>query len=594
MSAVQDPREAAFALYQGPILPRLRPFARLHRRLLLAAVVAILASTATQLAFPSLLRSATDALTGKAGALSMPAVLTVFVIAIIANAAANLASDILAARFAQRLIFDLRRAMFAHLQQLPMSFIDRTHVGRVMSRLQGDVNALQEFLETSIIAVGDFVLLVGIAIVLLLLDWQLALVCLTLLPGLAIVRALWLPRARRTFARAREWSSIVNGALAENIAGVRVVIGTRREAENLRRFAQLAETNRIAQTEASLAAQTMTPIVDTLTGLAMMGTVAGGAWLLGRGIIDLGVLVAFIFYVQRFFDPIRTVAQQYTMLQRATTAAQRIFEVLDAPVTLSDRPDAIDPGGIEPSIVFENVSFGYRPDRPVLHGVDLAIAPHESVALVGPTGSGKSSIAALVRRLYEVDDGAVQIGGHDVRDLTDAALGRIIATVLQEPYLFTSTVAENIRYARTEASDAAVIEAARAVGADAFIRALPQGYATLLDRSGRNLSLGERQLISFARALVADPAILILDEATASIDSLAEAKIQAAMRVLLKGRTSIVIAHRLTTVRDCDRIVVLKDGRIAEQGAPAELLEQGGLYADLHRRAGASFDELAV
>lgn len=594
MSIRDDPREAAFGRYDGPIIPRLKPFALAHRRLFMGAVLAILTATATQLAFPSLLRSATDALTGRPGAMGIGGVLLLFAIAVVANAVAGLASDILAARFAQRLIFDLRRAMFEHLQRLPMAFVDRTHVGRVMSRLQGDVNALQEFLETSIIAVGDLALLIGIAVVLLVLDWQLAIVCLTLIPGLAIVRAFWLPRARDAFTHARELSSVVNGALAENIAGVRVVIGARRENENLRRFAKLAESNREAQTRASFSAQSMTPIVDTLTGATIAGTVAGGAWLLGRGIIDLGVLVAFIFYVQRFFDPIRTVAQQYTMLQRAMTAAQRIFEVLDVPVTLSDRAGAVDPAAIEPLIVLEGVSFGYRPGRPVLHGIDLSIRSYESVALVGPTGSGKSSIAALVRRLYDVDAGAVRIGGHDVRDLTGKALGRVVATVLQEPYLFTGTIADNIRYTRTEIDDAAVIDAARAVGADRFIRALPNGYATILDRGGRNLSLGERQLLSFARALVADPAILILDEATASIDSLAEARIQAAMRVLLRGRTSIIIAHRLTTVRDCDRIVVLKDGRIAEQGAPDALLSRGGLYADLHRRQGASFDELAA
>ena len=460
MSTLLDRHEEAFGTYDGPLLPRLRPFAVAHRGLLAGAVAAILAATATQLAFPSLLRSATDALTGRAGAMGIDTVLALFAIAVVANAAAGRASDTLAARFAQRLIFDLRRAMFAHLQRLPMAFVDRTHVGRVMSRLQGDVNALQEFLETAIIAVGDLVLLIGIAVVLVVIDWQLALVCLTLLPGLAIVRAIWLPRARATFTRAREMSSIVNGALAENIAGVRVVIGARRERENLARFAVLAEENRRAQTDASLAAQSMTPIVDTLTGIAIAATVAGGGWLVERGAIDLGVVVAFIFYVQRFFDPIRTVAQQYTMLQRAATAARRIFEVLDVPVTLGDAATALDPPTIEPVIELAGVTFGYRPDRPVVHDLDLRIAAHESVALVGATGSGKSSIAALICRLYDVDAGAVRIGGHDVRDLSGAALGRIVATVLQEPYLFTGTVADNIRYARTDLDDEAVAAAA--------------------------------------------------------------------------------------------------------------------------------------
>lgn len=587
-------REEAFGEFTGGIGPHLRPFAARHSPLFAAALAAILAAMATQLAFPSLLRSATDTLTDKPGATPIGIVLALFAAAIMANSLASYASDMLSARFAQRLIFDLRRAMFAHLQRLPMAFIDRTHVGRVMSRLQGDVNALQEFFESSIVAIGDLALLLGIAVVLLLLDWSLALVCLTLIPGQMIVRAFWVPRARMTFVRARELSSIVNGALAENIAGVRVVIGARREAENLNRFTVLAEENRHAQIRASLAAQTMTPIVDTLTGIATAATVVGGAWLLRGGDIDLGIFVAFVFYVQRFFDPIRTISQQYTMLQRATTAAHRIFEVLEVPVALSEKPDALDPSALEPSIEFRDVNFSYRAGQPVLHDLTLDIRPHETIALVGATGSGKSSIAALVRRLYDVDDGAVLIGGHDIRDLSDAALARTVATVLQDPYLFTGTVEENIRYARQGVGSEAVADAARAVGAEGFILALPQGYATILERGGRNLSLGERQLISFARALVADPSILILDEATASIDSLAEAQIQSAMRVLLKGRTSIIIAHRLTTVREADRIIVLKNGRIAEQGSPAALLARGGHYADLYNRQGASFDELAA
>ena len=592
MAGPRSGREELFARFDGTVARRLGRFVAPHRRLFVIAALAVCAAVLAQLCFPALIRAAIDTIVDKAGAWPLPTVLALLAAAIVANAAAGYASDVAAARLAQRIIFDLRRAMFAHLQRLPMAFMDRAHVGRIMSRLQGDVNALQEFFETSIIAVGDLALLVGITVVLFVLDWHLALVAVLLVPALAGVRALWLPRARATFARARDMSSTVNGALAENIAGVRVVIGARREPENLRRFTTLADANRTAQIEAALTAQAMTPAVDVLTGLAMTIATLGGAWLVSSGRIDLGVMVAFIFYVQRFFDPIRTVAQQYTLMQRATAAAHRIFEVLDIPVSLFERDNAADPERIVPAIEFRAVRFGYRPGRPVLHDLSFTIRPHETVALVGPTGSGKSSIAALVRRFYDVDSGAVLLGGHDVRDLTFAALGRTVATVLQEPYLFSGSVIDNIRYSSGATRDRA-IDAAVAVGADPFIRALPGGYDAQLGQRGLTLSLGQRQLLSFARALAADPQILILDEATASIDSVAEAQIQQAMRVLLAGRTSIVIAHRLATVRDADRIIVLQDGAIVEQGAPAELLSRGGLYAELCRNNHASFDDAA-
>lgn len=573
---------------------RVTRFLAPHRRLFALVIVSIVGFVAMQLCFPALIRMAVDSVTGKAGAWSIRSVLALFLAAVVGNAVAGFVSDATSAKLAQRVIFDLRRAMFEHLQRLPMDYMDTTHLGGIMARLQGDVNALQEFFETSIIAVGDLALLAGIVIVLFVLDWHLGLVAALLLPALAAIRQLWLPRARATFARARDLSSIVNGALAENIAGARVVIGARREAENLRRFTRLANESRAAQTRASLTAQVMTPTVDLLTGLAMVAILLGGALLVSAGRIDLGLVVAFLFYIQRFFDPVRTLAQQYTMLQRAAAAAHRIFEVLDVAVTLTDSADAIDPGAVAPSVDFVGVTFGYGDGRPVLHDLDLSIAPCETIALVGPTGSGKSSIAALIRRFYDVRAGSVRIGGHDVRAVTSGFLGRTIATVLQDPYLFSGTVLDNIRYAQSNVSRARLVEAARAVGADAFINALPDGYDTIIGQSGQSLSLGQRQLLSFARALVADPKILILDEATASIDSVAEEQIQQAMRVLRKGRTSIIIAHRLATVRDADRIIIVKDGRILEQGAPAQLLARGGLYAQLHTNNHASFDDVSI
>jgi ATP-binding cassette subfamily B protein len=305
-------------------------------------------------------------------------------------------------------------------------------------------------------------------------------------------------------------------------------------------------------------------------------------------------MVAFIFYVQRFFDPIRTLSQQYTVMQRAMAAGYRIFEVLDVPVSILDKPDAVALNTDWPSIEFRHVTFGYKTGQPVLRDIDFTIAPRQVVALVGPTGSGKTSITALLHRFYDVWEGEVRIGGHDVRDLTRDSLGRAVAMVLQEPFLFAGTVSDNIRFSTPGVTHDKIVAAAKAVYAHDFIENLPDGYDTQLGQRGQNLSIGQRQLLSFARALVADPAILVLDEATASIDSFTERDIQDALKVLLKGRTCVMIAHRLATVRDADRIIVLQHGAILEQGSHDELLTKGGLYADLYRKSYQSFDDLST
>jgi ATP-binding cassette subfamily B protein len=455
------------------------------------------------------------------------------------------------------------------------------------------VHALQEFLETSVFAIGDFVLLVGITIVLLALDWRLGLLTLSVVPILVVVRIVWLPRARRAFLRARVTSSTLNGALAEGIHGVRTVQGMGREAVNLQLFEEKVDDNLKAQLRGTWLAQIMVPIVDTLTGAAMaIVVVVGGVGVLG-GQLDLGVMVAFLFYVQRFFDPIRSLTMQYSVLQRAMASGQRIFEVLDVPIQVRDKPGALSPEIIDGSVEFRDVTFGYATGLPVLHDVSFRVEPGETVALVGPTGSGKTSTMALVHRFYDVWSGQVLVGGHDVRDLTQASLGRHIAMVLQEPFLFTGTVRENIRYATTRATPDQVIEAAKTVGAHDFIMRLPQGYETPLEQRGGNLSLGQRQLISFARALVADAKILVLDEATASVDSYTERLIQTALARLLAERTGLVIAHRLATIRNADRIIVLQDGRVIATGSHGELMRQRGLYARLYRLNYASFDDIA-
>ncbi|MBD9444113.1 ABC transporter ATP-binding protein [Rhizobium sp. RHZ01] len=580
--------------FDGNIIKRIWAFVHPYRRQVLLSVAAVLTFTAMQLLIPLIIRYAIDHGMQPGGShQALTFAMIAFLAAILINYCASYWQETLVGNVAEEVLFDIRKAMFSHLQRVSLSFMDKTEVGRLMSRLQGDVNSMQEFLETSVLSVGDITLLFGIVFVMLYLDFKLGLLTLSVLPILFVVRLFWLPLARKSFMAAHETNSVAAGALAEAIHGVRAVQSMDRQGVNFTLYDDKARANLKTHLTAARYAQVMVPIVDSLTGVAMaLVIVVGGARVLNQA-LDVGVLVAFLFYIQRFFDPIRSLTLQYSVMQRAMASGQRLTEVLDVPVEIRDAPDAKElSADMDGSVEFRDVVFGYHPKHPVLKHVSFKVNPGETVALVGPTGSGKSSCMSLIHRFYDVQQGQVLVGGHDVRDLTQDSLGNQIAMVLQEPFLFTGTVFDNIRYHKVEATREQVIEAAKAVGAHDFIMRLPQGYDSMLGERGGNLSLGQRQLLSFARALVADAKILVLDEATANIDSYTEMLIQKALVKLLENRTGLVIAHRLATIREADRIIVLQNGELIESGNHQQLMKNRKLYSRLYNLNYASFDDI--
>jgi ATP-binding cassette subfamily B protein len=483
-----------------------------------------------------------------------------------------------------KVLLKLRTDMFEHLQKLSLRFHDNNEVGRVMSRVQNDVTSMQELLSNGFLTIfGD---IIGIAVVIYLVvsrDAELALVTFSVVPILVGVTLVWQIYARRAFLRVRQAIAIVNSNLQENVSGVRVIQSLSRESVNAQRFDALNEDNMRANIEAGRLQAAVMPMVEVVSAAATALVVLYGGNRVLNGQLDIEVLVLFIFSIDRFFQPIRELVMQYTQLQRAMAGGVRAFEVLDTEPEIVDAPDAVELEDIRGQVTFENVDFDYVEGVPVLRDVNLDVQPGETIALVGSTGAGKTTLTALILRFYEITGGRILIDGIDLQKINRASLTRRTGVVLQDPFLFSGTVKENILYGRLDASEDEVIEAAKAVGAHDFIMRLEEGYDTELHERGQNLSVGQRQLISFARAVLAKPRILILDEATANVDTRTEVVIQQALRELLRDRTSFVIAHRLSTIREATRIVVMDQGRIAEMGSHEELLARGGIYANLYR-----------
>ncbi len=483
----------------------------------------------------------------------------------------------------QHALYRVASDLFSHIASLSLDFFDKNETGRVMARMQNDVNVLQQMLSNGMISIfGSMLSLGGILAILFVLNWRLAALVSFSVPVMTVTIWIWQRYARRSFLRARATISAVNASIQENVSGVRVIQSLSRESINSAQFQNVNNENMRASVEAGQASALVQPMVDFVAALALAVAIFAGGKMVLDGDLKIGFLVAFALSINRFFDPIRDMTQQYTNMQRATVAAERVFEILDWPQDVADRPDAIELSEIRGEVELRDVRFAYSNAIEVLHGINLKIHPGEHVAIVGPTGAGKSTIISLLARFYDVTGGALLVDGHDVRDVTMQSLRRQMGIVLQDPFIFSGTVRDNIAFGKPDATAEDVEAAARAVGVHDLIMRLERGYETRVLPSGANLSLGQRQLISFARAILVSPRILMLDEATAGIDTQTEMILQRGVAEITKGRTAIVIAHRLSTIRDSDRIIVLTEGRIAEEGNHQALMRARGIYYELY------------
>jgi ABC-type multidrug transport system fused ATPase/permease subunit len=547
------------------------------------SVVSLLAATVTALAPPYLAKVALDdALHGDAGS-RLVLLVGIFVAAGLANWGMTYVETYLTGWVGERILTDLRTGLFGHLQRLSLGFYERNRAGVIISRITNDVEAIDQLVTDGVTTLVQSTLtLVGTAVLLFVLDWRLALATLAVIPFMSVATAIFRSRSAHAYAAVRERLGLVTATLAEDIAGMRMVQAFVREEAARRNFDGVAGRYRDANMQTVVLNGVYFPFVDLLSSVALAVVLGYGGHLYFAGSLSLGTLFAFMLYVNNFFDPVQQLSQLYNTFLSATAALDKILGVLDERPTVVDRPGAAPLPWIEGHVRFEEVHFSYARGAEVLHGIDLDVPAGTTVALVGHTGAGKSTIAKLLARFYEPTGGRITIDGHDLNEVPQASLRAQLGVVPQEGFLFAGTVAENIAFGRPGAAPGEIVRAAQTVGAHEFVLRLEDGYETQLGERGSRLSLGQRQLVAFARALLADPRILILDEATSSVDIGTERTIENALRTLLADRTAFVIAHRLSTIRDADLIVVLEHGRVVEQGSHEELLARRGLYTSLY------------
>ena len=554
-----------------------------HRVPVAVTIATMFVYSGTIVEMPWLVKLAIDQqiVSGSGDLVGLAGIVALYLLAALTQLVSGYIHRRILARLGQKMVYEMRTELFDQIQRLSVSFFDNNRAGRIMSRIQNDVEQLQELVLIFVFSLANVVSVVGIVTAMMFMDLRLAFMMLAISLGLIPALNVWQRLARPYYQRVQQTIAEVNSRFQEDIAGVRVVHSLNRQEINANLFEGANRGHLTASLMALRYWAGILPSVELLTAVALVLLVyVGGNMVLG-GSLAVGVFIAFALYIERLFGPIQEMANQFEQLQKAMVSADRIFELLDVKPQVSERPGAEKLPLIRGEVRYEGVYFHYTPGTPVLHHVDLQIKAGETVALVGPTGAGKTTLASLLLRYYDAVQGRITVDGHDIRDLNQASLARQMSVVLQEPYLFSGAVKDNIRYNRTEATDEDVVRAATAVGAHDFVTELEDGYDTLLQERGGNLSVGQRQLISFARALVADPRILILDEATANIDTYTEVLIQEALEELLKDRTALVIAHRLSTVRNADRIAVVDEGRVVEQGTHDQLTASGGLYSRL-------------
>ncbi|AET61313.1 multidrug ABC transporter ATPase/permease [Paenibacillus terrae HPL-003] len=566
------------------LLAYMKPYAR---QILPILLVMMILGTITKLTVPYLISLAIDKAIAPVG----PALPSVKLLLLITGAVLLLyliqwAASTYRIKFTniigQRVIYDLREDLFKHIQKLSFNFFDKRPAGSVLVRVTNDINSLQDlFTNGAVNVLIDCVQLTGIIVILLLINWKLGLAVIVTVPIMFLISTKLRVRIRRAWQEVRMKNSRINSHLNESIQGIRVTQAYTQEQENMAYFDNMNSSSKRSWDKASAMNQVFGPLIDITGGLGTLVLFWFGAHLIQTDQLTVGLLVAFANYVGNFWDPINRLGQMYNQLLVAMASSERIFEFMDEQPNIANKPGAKDLPPIRGDIHFEEVVFEYEKGRQALKGINLSVKAGQSIALVGHTGSGKSTIINLLSRFYDITSGRLTIDGHDVRDVTVESLRSQISIVLQDTFIFSGTIRDNIRFGRLDATDEEIEAAAKAVNAHEFIVHLPGGYETEVEERGGMLSMGQRQLLSFARALLANPRILILDEATASIDTETELKIQEALQVLLEGRTSFMVAHRLSTIRNADHIVVLDHGQIQESGNHEQLMKKHGIYRGL-------------
>ena len=567
------------------IVRRLMAFLVPHWRSMTLAFLLMLVSSGLGLAVPYLIKVAIDQYITQGNIAGLDNIALMTAGAFVGLYFSTGAQQYLLSRTGQHILAEIRGQLVRHLQDIHLGYHDTHLIGVTVSRVFSDVGVINELLSQGLITlIGDIITLVGIIVVMVSMNAKLALFAFSVLPLMVVATLIFSRYAKVAFRETRSTVANVVGDLAEGLAGMRVIQAFAQETTTQEHFDAVNRANRDANVRAMVLSFVFMPIVQFLGMLATVIVLWFGGMAVSRGELTLGIVVAFLSYVTRFFQPIRELSQLYTTMQSAMAGGERVLQLLDTQPAVADKPGALPIPPIEGHVELRDVTFAYREDEPVLRNINLTIEAGQTVALVGPTGAGKTSISNLIARFYEVTEGAVLIDGIDVRDVAKRSLRAQMGIVPQDPFLFSGTIADNIRFGIPDAPHALVEEAARASNAHDFIVNLPDGYETEIQEGGVNLSLGQRQLLCIARAVLADPRILILDEATSSVDTMTEVLIQKALDRLMAGRTAIVIAHRLSTIRNADVICVIDDGQIVEQGTHDELLDAGGLYHDLYER----------